>query len=112
MNFYDKIHELVKVLKETGEYTEYIKKKAEIKQDEDKSKKIKDFRDKQREQQIKMMSGGTITEEEKQAMQQIYSVLITDPQIVEFFQSEIKLDVMLADMQKILAEGMQDIVEF
>lgn len=112
MNFYDKVHELVRTFKDTEEYKDYMKKKTLMKQEEEKYKKVKDFRDKQREQQMNMLSGKQMTEEEKQAMQQMYSILMQDTQIVEFFQAEIKLDVILADMQKILSEGIQEIVEF
>ena len=48
----------------------------------------------------------------KSELQQEYSLIIQSPLAVEFFQAEIKLDVLLADMQKILGEGLKDIVEF
>lgn len=112
MNFYDKIHELVKSLKETEEYKTYIKIKEEIKQDVQLSEKIKEFREEQRQSQMKYISGEELSEESKQEMQQMYSILIQNPKVVEFFQAEIKLDVMLADMQKIIGEGMKEIVDF
>ena len=48
----------------------------------------------------------------KNELQQQYSLIIQNPVAVEFFQAEIKLDVLLADMQKILGEGLKDVVEF
>lgn len=112
MNFYDKIHELVKSLKETEEYKNYMDLKSKVKENVELSENIKEFRDKQRTEQMKYISGTEIDEQTKQDMQQAYSLLIQNPLAIEFFQAEVKLDVILADMQKIIGESLQDVVEF
>ncbi|MBR6641667.1 MAG: YlbF family regulator, partial [Clostridia bacterium] len=43
---------------------------------------------------------------------QLYSLIIQSPLGAEFFQAEIRLNVLLADMQKIINDGMKDILEF
>lgn len=112
MNFYDKIHELVKCLKDTPEYTNYIQIKAKVKQDEELKNKILEFKKRQTEEQVKYINGKEMDDATKQEMQQMYSLIIQNPLAVDFFQAEIKLDVILADMQKIIAEGVKEIVEF
>lgn len=112
MNFYDKVHELVRELKDTEEYTTYIKIKEEIKQNQELYNKVKSFKDRQRVQHMKYLSGEKTPDEEMSDLQNTYSVLIQEELIAKFFQAEIKLDVLLADIQKILGEGIKDIVEF
>jgi len=112
MNFYDKIHALVRDLKDTPEYTNYMALKTKVKADNELSEKIKKFRARQREEQMKQISGTAMDKTVKNELQQEYSLIIQSPLAVEFFQAEIKLDVLLADMQKILGEGLQDVIEF
>ena len=112
MNFYDKVHALVRDLKGTPEYANYMALKAKVKSDNELSEKIKNFRARQREEQMKHINGMPMDENVKEQLQQEYSLIIQRPLAVEFFQAEIKLDVLLADMQKILGEGLQDVIEF
>ena len=53
MNFYDKIHALVRDLKDTPEYVNYIAVKEKVKADANLSEKIKNFREHQRAEQLK-----------------------------------------------------------
>ena len=46
MNFYDKVHELVRNLKLTNEYQKYVELKKKVKQDNVLSEKIKVFKEK------------------------------------------------------------------
>ena len=112
MNFYDKIHALVKDLKDTPEYTNYIAIKEKVKANEELSNKIKSFREHQRAEQLKYINGTAMDESVKNQLQQEYSLIIQNPLAVEFFQAEIKIDVLLADLQKILGEGLKDVEEF
>ena len=112
MNFYDKIHTLVRDLKDTPEYTNYMALKEKIKSDIELAERIRRFRVRQREEQMKHINGVVMDEAIKNELQQEYSLIIQNPLAVEFFQAEIKLDVLLADMQKILGEGLQDVIEF
>ena len=112
MNFYDKVHEMIRCLKDSSEYKEYISAKAEVKNNKELANKIIAFRDAQREEQMKYIKGESMSEETKAKLSSMYSEIIQNEIGVRFFQAEIKLDVMLADMQKIISEGIQDVVEF
>ena len=57
MNFYDKIHELTRCLKETNEYKEYISLKNSLKEDEKAYNLIKEFKNKQNELQLNYLNG-------------------------------------------------------
>lgn len=112
MNFYDKAHELTRALKETNEYKEYIQLKKELKTNEEKYKMVKDFKDQQRNHQVKYINGQEVTKEELEHMQNLYSILIQDEKIRKLLECEMKIDVFLADMQKIVGEAVKEIAEF
>ena len=112
MNFYNNVHEMVKKLKETEEYINYISMKEKVKSDENVYLKIKEFKEKQREQQLRYIEGIKPTEEQQQYMQNLYSIIIQNSDGAKFFESEIRLNVLLADIQKILTEGIKDVLEF
>ena len=112
MNFYDKIHALVRDLKDTPEYVNYMAVKEKVKIDSELSEKIRKFREHQRQEQLKYINGAQMDEAVKSQLQQEYSLIIQNPLAVEFFQAEIKLDVLLADLQKILGESLKDVIEF
>lgn len=112
MNFYDKVHEMIRTLKDTEEYKEYVRVKKEVKKDENLSAKIVAFREAQRQEQMKYIKGQAMDEQSKAKLSSMYAEIIKEELGVQYFQSEIKLDVMLADMQKIISEGIQEAVEF
>lgn len=112
MNFYDKVHELVRCFKETEEYKKYIELKEEIKKNEKNYNMLKDFKDKQMKTQMDYINTVKANEETQKELENLYSILIQIDSIRMFFEAEIRLNVMLADMNKIVGEGVQDIVEF
>lgn len=112
MNFYDNVHQLVRDLKKTPEYSNYMALKERVKTDAKLSEDIKAFKEMQRKEQLKYINGKEMDVQVKSDLQQKYSLLIQNPLAVEFFQAEIKLDVLLADMQKILGEGLKEVLDF
>ncbi|MCX8075156.1 MAG: YlbF family regulator [Clostridia bacterium] len=112
MNFYDKIHELVRSFKETEEYNKYTELKDKIKQNENTYSMLRDFKEKQKQTQIEYINTGKLNEDSQRELQNMYISLIANEDIKKLFEYEIKLDVLLADMQKIVAEGIKEIIEF
>jgi len=112
MNFYDKVYELVRCFKETEEYKTYMELKEEIKKDDKYSNMLKDFKDKQTKMQMEYIESGEKDENAQKELENIYSLLIQSESVRNFLESEIRLNVLLADMQKIIGEGLKDIVEF
>lgn len=112
MNFYDKVHEMVRALKDTNEYKEYVKLKNNIKTDDKVYNLVKDFKEKQQQLQIKHINGTQMTDEEKLAMENLYSIIIQNENARKLLENEMKLNVMLADMQKIVGEGIKELVDF
>lgn len=111
MNPYDKVHELVRALKESEQAKEYIKIKEELYQDEKNKEMIKDFREKQVEVQSLLMQGQEADAEKMEKLQSLYQVLVSNQKVKEFFDKEVQFDVMLSDIYKIIGEGLKEIVE-
>ncbi len=112
MNFYDKVHELVRCFKNTEEYKNYIELKNEIKKDEKDASLVKEFKEKQTKIQMDYINTGKMNEEMQKELENTYSLLIQSENIRKFLEAEIKLNVLLADMQKIMGEGIKEIIEF
>jgi cell fate (sporulation/competence/biofilm development) regulator YlbF (YheA/YmcA/DUF963 family) len=112
MNFYDEIYNMVRKLKETNEYKDYINQKENIKRNPEEYELLKQFKEKQRVHQVEYINSGKLDEDKQRQLQLEYSKLIQSENIKKLFESEIKLDVILADMQKIIAEGIKEILEF
>lgn len=112
MNFYDKINELVKIFKETEEYKEFIYLKAKIKEDDESYKLLKDFKSKQTKQQMDYMTTGKVDEGLKKELENLYSILIRNEDIRKLLEQEMRINIMLADMQKTIGQAIKEIVEF
>ncbi len=113
MEFYNKVNDMVIALKDTPEYERYIILKNLIKTDISKSKILKEFKEKQKSIQVEFIrNNGIIDNTKKESMEKLFNIIVKDDQIKEFLDLEIKLDMMLAEMQKIIAEGIKEINEF
>ncbi len=112
MNFYDNINNLVSAFKNTEEYTSYMKLKEEIKKDEKAYNTLKKFKDKQSEVQIEYINGREITKQVQEEMQNLYSIVIQDDNSRKLLELEMKINRILADIQKSLGNAVEDIVKF
>lgn len=111
MNPYDKVHELVRAIKESDEVKEYLKIKEEVYRDEKNKEMIKDFREKQVEVQSLLMQGQEAEKEKMEKLQNLYQILASNIKVKEFFDREVRFDVMLSDIYKIIGEALKDIIE-
>ena len=111
MNPYDKVHELVRAIKESDEVKQYLKIKEEVYKDEKNKEMIKDFREKQMEVQSLLMQGQEAETEKMEKLQNLYQILASNIKLKEFFDKEVRFDVMLSDIYKIIGEALKDIIE-
>lgn len=111
MNPYDKVHELVRSIKDSDEVKQYMQIKEELYSDDKNKEMIKNFRDMQAEVQSLLMQGKEADGEKMEKLQNLYQILVSNPKIKEFFDKEVQFDVMLSDIYKIIGEGLKDILE-
>lgn len=112
MNFYDNINNLVASFKQTPEYTEYLQLKEKLKLNQDTYNMLKDFKEKQNEVQISYINGQEITKEKKEEMENLYSIVIQNDECRKILECEMRINIILADLQKVMGEAIEELIKF
>ena len=110
MNVYDTVNKLANEIKTSEEYTKFKKAKQEIASNNELKTKIDEFEKMRYEVQILAMQGKEVEEEKNKKLQEMYAILIQNKEIQEYFDLEVKFNVMIADVNKIIAEAVQDVL--
>ncbi len=101
---YDKARELAKMIAESDEYKDYKSKKDIAMENETTKQLISEYHKLQYEAQANMISGKT-DNDLLEKLQKIGEVLQFNKDAAEFLMSEYKINVMLGDIYKILADA-------
>ncbi len=110
MNVYDTANRLAQEIKTSEEYIQYKDAKQKLESNQELKKKVDDFEKTRYEVQVLAMQGKEVEEEKNKKLQEMYTILIENKQIKEYFDLEVKFNVMLADVNKIIAESVQDVL--
>lgn len=110
MNVYDTANRLAQEIKESEEYKGYKNLKNTLMSNPDTKKKIEDFEKLRYDIQLMQYTGEEKDEAKNQKLQEMYSILVADSQIKEYFDSEVKFNIMIADVNKIIAEAIKDVL--
>lgn len=111
MYVYDKANELAQSLKESKEYLEYKKVKEEVLAIPEMKQKIDEFEKIRYETQLLSIQGEKQDEEKMKKLQELYSILVGNPKVKEYFDVEVRFNVMLADVNKIIGEAVKDVLQ-
>ncbi len=106
MNVYDEAHSLSRAIKESEEYKQYEAAKAAVNANAELAAMIKDFQTKQFELQAKQMMGEELGPELTETVQNLYGVMMRDPLAAEYMQCEMRFQIMMGDVYKILGDAM------
>ncbi len=109
MYVYDEANNLAKAIKESKEYLEYKKAKEELNNNPEMKQKIEEFEKIRYDVQV-MSFQGEQDEEKNKKLQQMYQILMQDSKIKEFFDIEVRFNIMLADVNKIISESVKDVL--
>lgn len=110
MNVYDTANKLAGELRNSEELKKYKEAKDKINANADLKKKIDDFEKLRYDVQVLAMQGKEVQEEKNKKLQEMYTILIGEKDIKEYFDLEVKFNVMLADVNKIIAESVKDVL--
>ena len=110
MQVYDTANRLAQEIRESEEYKEYKKLKDEIHNDAEKKQKVEDFEKLRYEVQLMAYTGEAKDEEKSKKLEEMYVTLISDENIKKYFDLEIKFNIMIADVNKIIAEAIKDVL--
>ena len=110
MNVYDTANKLAFEMKNSNEYKEYKQAKDKVMQNAEMKAKIEEFEKIRYEAQVLSIQKGEEDSEKIQKLQQLYSILVNNKEIKEYFDLEVKFNVMVADVNKIIAEAIKEVL--
>lgn len=110
MNVYDTANRLAQEIKQSEEYKKYKIAKENIDKDSELKNKVDEFEKLRYEIQVLAVQGKEADQEKNKKLQEMYTILVQDKQIKEYFDLEVKFNVMIADVNKIIAESVQDVL--
>lgn len=110
MYVYDQANNLAKAVQESKEYLEYKKIKEEVAQIPELKAKIDDFEKIRYEVQVMSFQGEKQDENKMKKLQEMYDILMKEQKIKEYFDIEVRFNIMLADINKIISESVKDLL--
>ena len=110
MNVYDTANRLAYEIQESEEYKEYKKLKDSVMSNSDTKSKIEEFEKLRYDVQLMQYTGEGKDENKAKKLEEMYRMLVEDKQIKQYFDLEVKFNVMIADVNKIIAEAIKDVL--
>lgn len=110
MNIYDTANKLSSEIKASEEYANYKMAREVINLRPDLKEEISKFEQLRYEVQINQMQTGKADEEKMKQIQEIYARIVEIDEIKKYFDAELKFNVLLADVNKIIGEAVKDLV--
>ena len=110
MNVYDTANRLAYEIQQSDEYKQYKKLKDEVMSNNELKNKVEEFEKLRYDVQLIQYTGEGKDEEKTKKLEEMYAMLVQDSQIKEYFDLEVKFNVMIADVNKIIAEAIKDVL--
>ena len=110
MQVYDTANRLASEIKESEEYVNFKMAKQAINLNLDLKKKLDEFEKARYDQQVEMLQTGKQDEEKIKKVQEIYTELIEQDEAKKYFDAELKFNVLIGDVNRIIAESVKDLI--
>lgn len=111
MQVYDTANRLAIEIKQSEEYVNYKMAKQALDLNVELKNKIKQFEMARYEEQLTSMQSGKVDEEKMKKVQELYAELIEQEEAKKYFDAELKFNVLLGDVNKIISEAVRDVIE-
>lgn len=111
MNVYDEVNGLARAIKESREYLEYKEIKTRLFADPVLKNQVEEFEKIRYEEQLLALQGEAQTEEKMKKLQELYAILVKNPEVKDFFDKEVRFNIMIADVNKIIGEAIKDVLK-
>ena len=111
MNVYDTANKLAQEIKQSEEYATYKMAKEAINLNVELKNKIDEFEKARYEAQIIALQTGKDNEEKMKHVQELYGELIQNQEASKFFDAEIKFNVLIADVNRIIGQVVQEVMK-
>ena len=111
MQVYDTANRLASEIKNSEEYINYKMAKQAINLNQELKNKIDEFEKARYEEQIAMMQTGKQDEEKMKKVQNLYLELMEQEEAKKYFDAELKFNILIGDVNKIIAESVKDLIQ-
>ena len=111
MKVYDEVNNLAQAIKESKEYLEYRDIRKEVFADVDLKNKVEEFEKIRYEEQLLAMQGEKQSDEKMAKLQELYTILVQNDKVKEYFDKEVRFNVMMADVNKTIGEAIKDVIQ-
>ena len=108
-NIYDTANKLASEIRQSEEFVKYRDARKSVLANPDLKNKIEEFEKISYEVQVLSMEKGASDPEKMKKLQEMYTILIENKDIKEYFDLEVKFNVMVADINKIIAQSMEEV---
>ena len=110
MQVYDTANKLAQEIRDSEEYKSYKKLKDEIGNNPEKKQKVEEFEKLRYEVQLLAYTGQEKDDEKSKKLEEMYATLVSNSDIKQYFDLEVKFNIMVADVNKIIAEAIKDVL--
>ena len=111
MNVYDTVNKLAQEIKQSEEYVTYKMAKQAINLNIELKNKIEEFEKARYEAQIIALQTGKQDDDKMRHVQELYGELIQSEEASRFFDAEMKFNILIADVNKIIGQVVQDVMK-
>ncbi len=108
-NIYDTANKLASEIRQSEEFVKYRDARKSVLANPDLKNKIEEFEKIRYDVQVLSMEKGASDPEKMKKLQEMYTILIENKDIKEYFDLEVKFNVMVADINKIIAQSMEEV---
>lgn len=111
MNIYDTANKLAYEIKQSQEFTNYKKLKKEVQETPELKEKLDKFESARYELQLATIQGAEQDNQKALDIQNLYMELIQNETMKKYFDAELKFNVLLTDVNKIIGDAVQDLIK-
>ena len=111
MNVYDTANKLAEEIKQSEEFITYQMAKQAINLNFELKSKIEEFEKARYEAQIIAIQTGKDDENKMRHVQELYGELIQNQEASKYFDAEIRFNVLIADVNRIIGETVQSLIK-
>ena len=111
MNVYDTANRLAQEIKQSEEYVTYKMAKEAINLNVELKNKIDEFEKARYEAQIVALQTGKDDETKMRHVQELYGELIQNQEASKYFDAEMKFNILVADVNKIIGQVVQELMK-
>ena len=108
MNVYDTANKLATEIKQSEEYVNFKMAREALALNHDLKKRIGEFEAARYDAQLTQMQTGKEDEEKTKKMKELYAELIQIEDAKKYFDAEMKFNILLTDVNKIIGEAVRE----